>query len=235
MALPYAKSESSRAFDAIARRYDLINTVLSGGLHRLWRKALRRELPHRSKQVVLDLATGTADVAIELSKDPKVSKIFGVDLSEGMLAVGRTKVAKLGLEGKIQLHTGDAQQLTYSGEQFDAVTMSFGIRNVPDVPQCLREIHRVLKPSGRALILEFGLPRSHLIRALHLFYLRHFLPRIGQALSGHGTAYSYLNQTIEQFPYGQDFVRLMKDAGFQRAGHRSLTFGIVNLYWGEKV
>lgn len=235
MTLPYAKSDSYKIFDSIAGRYDVINTVLSGGLHRIWRKELRRKIPDRSEQIVLDLATGTADVAIELIKDPRVAKVVGVDLSEGMIAIGRSKLKKLGHDDRIQLHVGDAQNLSYTAAQFDAATMSFGIRNVPDVEACLREIHRVLKPGGRGLVLEFALPRPTVLRKLHLFYLRRILPVIGRAMSGHGTAYTYLNQTIEEFPYGEDFVVLMKRAGFTNAQHASLTFGIVNLYWGDKI
>ena len=234
MTLPYAKSDSYKIFDAIAGRYDVINTVLSGGLHRVWRKELRRKLPERTGQVVLDLATGTADVAIELIEDPRVTKVVGVDLSEGMIAIGRNKLRKLGVDDRVQLHVGDAQSLRYVDGQFDVATMSFGIRNVPNVDACLREIHRVLKPGGRGLVLEFALPKLKVMRTLHVFYLRRILPIIGRMMSGHGTAYTYLNQTIEEFPFGEDFVRLMKKAGFSNAKHVSLTFGIVNLYWGDK-
>lgn len=234
MTLPYAKGDSYKIFDSIAGRYDLINTVLSLGLHRIWRKELRRKLLKHSDQIILDLATGTADVAIELTKDARITKVVGVDMSEGMIAIGRSKLRKLGLDDQIHLQVGDAQKLTYTANQFDAATMSFGIRNVPDVSACLREIYRVLTPGGRGLILEFALPRSRILRGLHLFYLRKILPFVGRIMSGHGSAYTYLNQTIEDFPYGDDFVALMRDAGFQNAGHRSLTFGIVNLYWGDK-
>lgn len=234
MTLPYAKSDSYKIFDSIAGRYDLINTVLSLGLHRIWRREMRRKLPAHTEQTVLDLATGTADVAIELVKDVRVDKVVGVDMSEGMIAIGHAKLRKMGLNNRIQLQVGDAQALGYTANQFDAATMSFGIRNVPDVNACLSEIYRVLKPGGRGLILEFALPSSKVIRALHLFYLRKILPLVGRVLSGHGTAYTYLNQTIEEFPYGQNFVALMRKAGFQNATHRSLTFGIVNLYWGDK-
>lgn len=234
MNLPHSKSESYKLFDAIAGRYDVINTILSGGLHHIWRKALRRKLPELQEQRVLDLATGTADVALELVRDPKVSKVFGIDLSQGMIEAGRKKIQKLHLGQRIQLDVGDGQALTFTDNQFHAATVSFGIRNMPDVPACLREMHRVLKPGGRCLILEFALPKSFLMRHLHIFYLRRILPVIGRMLSGHGTAYRYLNQTIEEFPYGPAFEKLMQDAGFQKTGFRALTFGIVNLYWGDK-
>lgn len=234
MTLPYAKSDSYKIFDSIAGRYDLINTVLSLGLHRIWRRKLRQNLPVHSQQIVLDLATGTADVAIELVKDARIDKVVGIDMSEGMIAIGRSKLRKMGLNSRIQLQVDDAQKLSFATSQFDAATMSFGIRNVPDVSACLSEIYRVLKPGGRGLVLEFALPSSKIMRGLHLFYLRKILPLVGRVLSGHGTAYTYLNQTIEEFPYGENFVALMRKAGFQNATHRSLTFGIVNLYWGDK-
>ncbi len=235
MSLPHAKSESYRIFDAIAGRYDLINSVLSFGLHRLWRRAIRRSLPSRPGLTVLDLATGTADVALELIRSPRVDRVTGLDMSQGMIALGRDKVQARGLSQKISLEVGDAQRLPYAAASFDAITMSFGIRNVPDVLACLKEMHRVLKPNGRTLILEFALPQSRIVRAGHLFYLRHVLPAIGRMLSGHATAYTYLNQTIEEFPYGQDFTALLQKAGFEKVQFKNLSFGIVNLYRGDKL
>jgi len=234
MPLPHAKIESYRIFDAIAGRYDLINTVLSGGLHRTWRRAMRRALPQRLNLTVLDLATGTGDVALELIKDPHVHKVLGLDLSKGMIAKGREKIAAGGHADKITLDVGDAQKIPYPDASFDAVTISFGIRNVADVKLCLSEIYRVLKPNGRCLILEFGLPKSRMLRAGHLFYLRHILPGLGRMLSGHDTAYSYLNQTIEEFPYGAAFAELLTSAGFTDAQYRPMSGGIVHLYRGDK-
>jgi len=234
MPLPHAKIESYRIFDAIAGRYDIINTVLSGGLHRVWRRKLRQSLPERLNLTVLDLATGTGDVALELIKNPHVRKVKGLDLSKGMIARGRDKVAAAGYQDRIVLEVGDAQKIPFSDASFDAVTISFGIRNVADVKQCLSEIYRVLKPGGRCLILEFGLPKNNLLRSAHLFYLRHILPSLGRVLSGHATAYSYLNQTIEEFPYGAAFAEWMTNAGFTDAGHRPLSGGIVQLYRGDK-
>lgn len=235
MSLVQSKTESYRIFDAIAGRYDFINTVLSVGLHRGWRRALRRSLPDRQGLEVLDLATGTADVAIELSRCSKVSHIVGVDMSRGMIALGETKIRERQLIEKISLEVGDAQKLSYKTARFDVATMSFGIRNVPRTLDCLREIHRVLKPGGTCLILEFALPRSRLVRSLHLFYLRRCLPHIGRLLSGHATAYTYLNETIEDFPHGASFTALMRKAGFRDASFKSLSFGIVNLYRGVKL
>jgi demethylmenaquinone methyltransferase/2-methoxy-6-polyprenyl-1,4-benzoquinol methylase len=234
MTISHSKTESFELFNAIAGRYDLINSVLSFGLHRGWRRQMREQLPNRHPIRCLDLATGTADVALELVKNPKVSQVTGLDMSAAMIRVGEQKVAAKNLQHRVELGLGDAQKLPANDREYDAVTMAFGIRNVASVEQCLRECYRVLKPQGRLLILEFSLPRSQLTKQLHLFYLRRVLPKIGRLLSGHQVAYQYLNETIEEFPYGQDFVRLLENAGFDEAGYKSLTFGIVNLYWGDK-
>lgn len=234
MSIPMKKSESYRIFDAIASRYDFVNSVLSFGLHHVWRKRIRKELPKDTNLKVLDLATGTGDVALELAQSPQVQHITGIDLSEEMLAVGRTKVTARGLDKQIDMLNCNAQDLKFADNSFNATTMSFGIRNVPDVVACLRECHRVLKPGGRTLVMEFGLPKSRIVRFGHLFYLRNILPALGNMLTGHDFAYSYLNKTIETFPYGEDFLKLMREAGFKKVGCISLTFGIVNLYWGDK-
>lgn len=233
MSIPLKKSESYRIFDAIAPRYDFVNSVLSFGLHHVWRREIRRQLP-KERQRVLDLATGTGDVALELAKCVRIEKISGLDMSEEMLVVGREKVRQQKLDHRIDLVAGNAQSIPFADGTFNATTMSFGIRNVPDPLACLKDCYRVLKPGGRTLVMEFGLPRSALVRWGHLTYLRHVLPKLGNFLTGHDFAYSYLNKTIEDFPYGDDFLSLMRKAGFSRVGYKPLTFGVVNLYWGDK-
>ena len=234
MTISHSKTNSYEIFNAIAGRYDFINSVLSMGLHAKWRKAIRMKMPNGPGLRVLDLATGTADVALELVKDPNVDRVDGIDMSEQMIRLGQVKVEKRQLTRKIKLAKGDAQAIPADDCTYDAATISFGIRNVADVKACLSECFRVLKPNGRMLILEFALPRQALFRRLYLFYLRSLLPVIGKVLSGHDIAYRYLNETIEDFPYGEKFVELLESAGFESAGYRSLSMGIVNLYWGDK-
>ena len=235
MTIPHSKSKSFELFNAIAGRYDFINSVLSFGLHNGWRHKMCQKIPQLPEIRGLDLATGTGDVAIEMVKNPAVKKVVGLDMSKGMISKGVEKLASKGLTDRIELIHGDAQNIPFDKASFDLVTMSFGIRNVPDASQCLKDAFRVLKPGGRMIVMEFALPRNKLFRGLHLFYLRNLLPIVGRLLSGHDIAYRYLNETIEQFPYGDAFVGLMNDAGFKNSRFEALSFGIVNLYWGDKV
>lgn len=234
MELSHSKSDSFKIFDNIASKYDFINSVLSFGLHGVWRRRLAWMLPRTTNMKVLDLATGTADVAIELVNNENVTFVDGLDMSKGMVGVGREKLVELGLDDKIKLHIGDAQDIPFEDDQYNAVTMSFGIRNVSSPLKCLQEAHRVLKADGRVLVLEFGLPSSNIVKAGHLFYLRNILPIIGNRLSGSTFAYTYLNETIETFPYGDDFKAIMKEAGFKHSNYQKLLFGGVHLYWGIK-
>lgn len=232
--LTISKSDSWRMFDEISPRYDFLNRLLSFGLDVLWRKRLAAFLPRNEGQRVLDVATGTAEVLLALIEDPRVQAGFGVDMAERMLDIGRAKAARLGLENRITLHRGDAGQLPFNDNTFDTVTIAFGIRNMEDHNQVLREMRRVLKTGGRALVLEFSLPENKILRALHLFYLRTVVPTIGGLISGHGKAYRYLNQTIETFPYGDDFCVLMEFCGFKDVKAHPLMGGIATIYTGEK-
>jgi demethylmenaquinone methyltransferase/2-methoxy-6-polyprenyl-1,4-benzoquinol methylase len=220
-------------FDRISHRYDLLNHLLSMNRDVAWRKRMSRHLPDRPDLKVLDLATGTADQLLSLYDSGKVGSGVGIDLAEKMLEVGRRKIKQRGLESALELQIGDAENIPFDDNRFDAVSISFGIRNVIDVPHALSEMHRILNSEGRALILEFSLPKSRWIRSLYLIYFRKILPRLGGLISGDREAYQYLNDTVETFPYGEEFCRLMRDAGFDNVQAIPLTFGIATLYRGD--
>jgi len=230
-----SREHVDRMFDRIAHRYDLLNRLLSMGTDVAWRRALVRRMSEKPNLQVLDLATGTADVLLTIQRmTGRVARGIGVDVSGGMLHFGHKKIAKEGLADKLQLVQGDAMHLPLPDQVFDAASISFGIRNVADVPLGLREMHRVLRPGGQVLILEFSLPANLLFRRLYLFYFRHILPRLGGLISGDFQAYRYLNKTVETFPYGEAFCELMKDAGFEAVRAEPFSFGIASLYTGTK-
>ena len=232
---PPSRQHVGQMFDRIAHRYDLANRVLSMGTDIGWRRRMARDLPAREDMQILDMATGTGDVLLAMHRmNTRVRSGVGMDVSTNMLAIGRDKIEDRGLASAFRMVRADATCIGARDDAFDAVTISFGIRNVPDVPKALREMHRVLTPGGRLLILEFSLPRNPVFRPLYLFYLRHILPRIGGLLSGDPSAYRYLNETIESFPYGEEFCALMRDAGFQEVSAHPLTMGIATLYRGDK-
>ncbi len=222
-------------FDRIAFRYDLLNRLLSFRQDVAWRKRLCAHLPERSNQRILDLATGTGDVLLALYRgSPKVVGGVGLDMSANMLRFGNKKVKDAGLTDHLAMMRSDACAIGSADAAFDAASISFGIRNVPDVPLALREIRRILKPGGRALILEFSLPKNRAFRTLYLFYFRHILPFIGGLISGDREAYRYLNASVESFPYGEDFLKLLRDAGFSNVQALPLSMGIATLYLGDK-
>jgi len=220
-------------FDRIAGRYDVLNRSLSFGQDVRWRKRLRRHLPAGQEIRVVDLATGTADQILFLMDGRgTIAKAEGYDLAEEMLEIGRKKVRERGLDERVTLHTGDAMDCPAESGKADVVTISFGIRNVLDVPSGLREMRRLLKPGGKACILEFSIPPNRLIRGGYFFYFRHILPRVGGWVSGDAPAYSYLNKTVETFPCGEEFCQLMRDAGFEQVQAEPMTFGVATLYTG---
>ena len=231
-----SKSTSWQMFNRIAKTYDSVNRLLSFGLDVGWRKKVGLLLPRKEQVALLDLATGTADQVLLLCKEhpKKISEAIGMDLSEGMLEKGREKVDQQKLQNIIRLETGDAVNIPSENSRFDAITISFGIRNVPDVPASLREMHRVLRPEGKTLILEFSMPKNPIVRFGHLFYLRYVLPLVGGLISGDYEAYRYLNTSIEAFPYGESFCSLMREAGFSTVRQHPVTFGIATIYEGIK-
>jgi demethylmenaquinone methyltransferase / 2-methoxy-6-polyprenyl-1,4-benzoquinol methylase len=229
-----SRHEVWKMFDRIAHRYDLLNHLLSLNRDKYWRARMASLLTVKPDQEVLDLATGTGDQLVALYQTGKVANGIGLDLSEKMLEIGRAKLARLKLDGNLSLKTGDAGLIPLGDNLFDAVTVSFGIRNVTDVPSALIEMRRVLRLEGRVLILEFSLPRNLFLRKLYLFYFRHILPVLGGMISGDSHAYRYLNQTVETFPYGESFCQLMRSAGFKEVHATPLTFGIATIYQGDK-
>jgi demethylmenaquinone methyltransferase / 2-methoxy-6-polyprenyl-1,4-benzoquinol methylase len=229
------KNESYKIFDEIANTYDFLNHFLSFGIDLYWRKKFLKNLPAGDSLAVLDLATGTGDVPIVLSTEKRIKKITGIDRSKEMVALGVFKIIKKNLSHKINLEIGDGVKVPFPENSFDLVTISFGIRNFSDPQKSLENIYKVLKPGGRALIMEFALPKNWLIKKTYFFYFRNILPFLGNLLSGHKDAYSYLNQTVEDFPHGENFKRWMNDAGFANTSFDKFTFGVVNLYRGDKI
>lgn len=224
-----------RMFDRIARRYDLLNHLLSLGQDIRWRKKVARFLVNKYDQYILDLATGTGDQLLYMfSCSDRIDRALGTDLALKMLDRGREKVKKRKLEDRIVLEEGDAENIQYPDNIFDAVTISFGIRNLMSVERSLSEMYRVLKPAGRVLILEFSIPQNILMRSIYLFYFRYLLPFIGSVISGDRYAYRYLNETVEGFPYGDAFCQLLRESGFQNVSMYPQTFGIATIYCGDK-
>lgn len=226
-------------FNQIAAPYDRLNRLLSLGVDRLWREKLVKKLPHAKNLVVIDVATGTAELALALAKDSRVKKVVGIDLSPEMLKVGEkkceTRLAKNPQEGeKITLQLADALELPFERESFDVAAMSFGLRNFADPKKALDEMYRVLKPGGQILFLEFSLPQNSALKSLYLFYFRKLLPQIGNFFSRHPDAYSYLNQSVEDFKSPEEILTLMSAAGFQEVHSQFMTKGIVVLYGGVK-
>ena len=232
----YTKSESWKMFNRIAPRYDFLNRFLSLGLDISWRKHIADFLPSPKNLVILDLATGTGDVLLSiLKRNQNVKMAYGIDMAKKMLQRGRNKVMRNHLETKIELKEGDANHIPFNDNQFDAVTMAFGIRNVSQPLSVLQEMFRVLKMGGRAVILEFSIPQNTFLKVAYLLYLRHVLPVLGGIVSFDYQAYRYLNKTVEVFPYGQEFCQIMRNVGFQNVSAYPLTFGVATIYQGEKV
>ena len=222
-------------FDAIAPRYDLLNHLLSGGLDLRWRAKAVRALALRGGETVLDLCTGTADLAIaSATASPGAAAVVGVDFAGQMLRLGLAKLAPRGLASRIRLVQGDAMRIPLASESVDAATVAFGIRNVERPDEAFADVFRVLRPGGRLAILEFGVPRLPLVRQAYLGYFRHVLPRIGSLVSGHASAYTYLPASVASFPAPRQVVAALAATGFSQARADSLSLGIVYLYSARK-
>ena len=227
-------SQVEQMFDNIAPTYDKLNHRLSWDIDKGWRrKAIKMLAPFRP-QTLLDIATGTGDFAILAAKMLRPEKLFGVDISEGMMEIGRQKVKKEGLEDTVTFAKEDCLNLSFETESFDAVTAAFGIRNFADLDQGLREMQRVLKYGGHLSIVELTTPVSFPMKQLFRIYSHTVLPIYGRLISKDSSAYSYLTKTIEAFPQGERMVEILKKAGFAQASFRRLTFGICTMYFAEK-
>ncbi len=224
-------------FNQLAKHYDLINRVLSWGIDQRWRKKLSAQLIITSPNMkLLDIATGTGDQIISLCKThAAINSAIGIDLSENMLNIGRKKVKQRNLSSIIQLRKGNATHLPFNNNTVDIVSCSFGLRNIDDLPLALSEIRRVLKPGGQLLILEFSLPKNKVIKGMYLGYFRYILPVLGNLFSSHPDAYTYLNRSVEQFPYGIVFADMLRDHQYTSVKVIPLSFGISTIYTAQKL
>jgi demethylmenaquinone methyltransferase/2-methoxy-6-polyprenyl-1,4-benzoquinol methylase len=219
-------------FDAIADRYDLLNRILSLGIDQGWRRKTVAAMQLAGASTALDLATGTADLAILIAETHADCRVYGVDPSSRMLEVGRTKVMARGLSDRIELRSGVAEELPFDDRSFDAVSIAFGIRNVPDRPRALREMARVTRPGGRVVILELAEPRGGVLGPLARFHVHQVVPFLGGLISG-SREYRYLQRSIAAFPPADEFARTMEAAGLNVIEARPLTFGVSTLYVAE--
>lgn len=222
-------------FDAIARRYDLLNHCLSAGIDRRWRRKAIRSLALTGRERVLDLCTGTGDLAIAArSAQPPAARVIGVDFAGAMLRVGQEKLRRRNLTGTVALVRGDATRIPIGDRSVDAITIAFGIRNVEDTLAACVEMHRVLKPAGRVAILEFAIPTAPAVRAAYLWYFNKILPLVGRLVSRHHAAYSYLPASVGAFASPDEFVTFLRQSGFTDISASPLTLGIVFLYTARR-
>ncbi len=227
------KSQVATMFNNIAPNYDFLNHFLSLGIDILWRRKAIRQLKKLQPKIVLDIATGTGDFAIEaLRLHPE--KVIGIDISEGMLEIGREKMIQRKLNTIIELQKGDSEHLQFENSFFDAGIVAFGVRNFENLEKGLSEISRVIKPGGMLVVLEFSKPKNFPVKQFYAFYSKFILPRIGKLFSKDKAAYSYLPESVQAFPDGEDFVKILKKCNFKDAKAISLTFGIASIYVAQK-
>ncbi len=228
------KQQVAEMFNQVAGKYDFMNRFLSAGIDISWRKKALKMLKKDNPRVMLDVATGTADLAIMAHGLLKPDKIVGIDISEKMLAIGREKVLKAGLDQHIDLQSGDSEAINFPDNTFDAVTVSFGVRNFENLEQGLTEIKRVLKPGSKLLVLEFSKPKIPGIEQFYNFYMGRIAPEMASMVSNNKKAYKYLNDSMKKFPDGNEFVNVLKKVGFQHTSCKRLSLGICSIYCGSK-
>jgi demethylmenaquinone methyltransferase/2-methoxy-6-polyprenyl-1,4-benzoquinol methylase len=228
------KEQVAGMFDSIAYRYDFLNRFLSAGIDIIWRKNALKELKKLDPKKILDVATGTADVAIMATNSLHPEKIIGIDISDGMLDFGRKKIEKLKLGKIIELVNGDSETINFADNSFDAVTVAFGVRNFQNLEKGLREIKRVLRPGGKLVVLEFSKPKSAGIKQLYNLYMKVVAPGMGKLFSKNRNAYKYLDESIKKFPEGKNFTTILDNLGYRNSYCKPQSLGICSIYCGEK-
>jgi demethylmenaquinone methyltransferase/2-methoxy-6-polyprenyl-1,4-benzoquinol methylase len=228
------KDQVADMFNNIAHRYDFLNRFLSAGVDIWWRKKAIRQLKKLNPKKILDVATGTADVAIMTASILNPEKITGIDISDGMLEIGRTKIKKQGLEKTIELLNGDSETIKFADNSFDAVTVAFGVRNFEHLEKGLAEIKRVLKPGGKLVVLEFSQPKTAGVTQLYNVYMKLVAPNVGKIFSKNRNAYKYLDESIKKFPEGKNFTLILDNLGYTNTYCKPLSLGICSIYCGEK-
>lgn len=226
------KANIGKLFDGIAKTYDKFNHVTSMGIDIWWRKVAIRGM--KPVGHMLDVAIGTADVAILAVRKQRAQHVTGIDLSQEMMNIGAEKVRRAGLTGKIDFDHGSALEMPYADSEFEAVTCAYGIRNFSDLDRGLREMHRVMKPGGQLVILEFSYPQNPVIRWCYDLYFSHIMPLLGRLISHDGAAYTYFLRSVKQFIWGDEMLAHLRQAGFREARFRTMTFGITTLYTATK-
>jgi len=228
------KAQVAELFNNIAGRYDFLNHFLSLGIDKGWRKKAIAEVAMIKPNTILDVATGTGDMAIAAAQKMQPKRIVGVDISEGMMEVGRKKIADLNLQQLITLKTGDSEAMPFANGEFDAIMCAYGARNFEHLEAGLTEMCRVLRPGGKLVILEFSHPTAPIVKQLYQFYFRNILPLLGRLVSKHSRAYTYLPESVMAFPEGKKFCEILEQCGFKSAKARPLTLGVTTLYTAEK-
>jgi demethylmenaquinone methyltransferase/2-methoxy-6-polyprenyl-1,4-benzoquinol methylase len=238
--VPYSQSNASKKeqvasmFDSIAKKYDFLNRFLSLGIDQGWRKKAISYLKEKPLDHLLDIATGTADMALMAFKQIHPKKITGIDISEGMMQYGRIKIAEKGLENIIQLTLGDSTEIPFEDAKFDGAMVAFGVRNFANLEKGLTEINRVLQPGSKLVVLEFSQPSSFWFKPIYTLYMKWITPTVGKLFSGNKEAYAYLNESVIAFPEGKAFLQVLEKAGFKHVQQEKLTLGICSIYIGNK-
>ena len=238
--VPYSQSNAEKKeqvanmFDSIAKRYDFLNRFLSLGIDQGWRKTAISYLKDKKINHLLDIATGTADMALMAFKQIQPTKITGIDISEGMMQYGRIKIEQKGLTDTIQLSLGDSTAIPFEADKFDGAMVAFGVRNFANLEKGLQEIYRVLTPNSKLVILEFSQPTSFWFKPIYTFYMKWVTPTVGKLFSGNKAAYTYLNESVIAFPEGAAFLTILEQAGFKKVSQQKLSLGICSIYCGSK-